>query len=193
MGYGAGSANTTGQNTLVGFQAGNKNTTGTNNTFMGINAGVAQIADSNNTFLGYNSSPTGDPSNSIYLGNTTTTSFLCPAASTTITSTNIQIGDGSALFQYMTPPLDMVLPPSITYSFVDPIYYATESQTSVPAAPALGSQTTLPLQNINLTSVPSMMYIWVSQRDRDNTFSSTDTYFSIENINITFKSFGRRL
>ena len=113
---------------------------------------------------------------------------IAPITPSTITSTNIQIGDGSALFQYMTPPLDMVLPPSITYSFVDPIYYATESQTSVPAAPALGSQTTLPLQNINLTSVPSMMYIWVSQRDRDNTFSSTDTYFSIENINITFNN-----
>jgi hypothetical protein len=33
-----------------------------------------------------------------------------------------------------------------------------------------------------------MMYVWVSQRDRDNKFTDTDTYFSIENINITFNN-----
>ncbi len=88
IGYGAGSIVTTGadNNTMIGFDSGNENTSGANNVFIGYGSGDAITTGSNNTMVGYGAySTTGAVSNSMALG-----------AGASVTSSNIvRVGNSS--------------------------------------------------------------------------------------------------
>ena len=70
VGYQSGQQNTTGEfNTFNGYLTGNLNTTGSQNTFMGYQAGDEVTEGSNNTFVGYKSGQSNNTgSGNVFLG-----------------------------------------------------------------------------------------------------------------------------
>jgi hypothetical protein len=114
-------------------------------------------------------------------------SHKTPSVSPSVfSSIEVSVLDGSALFQNYTPPLTMEIPRTIVYDYSKANYQATQWQSPIPASPLPGSQIAIPISNIQLNSVPDRVYIWVSKRDVDCNMNDTDTFFSIDNININF-------
>ena len=91
LGYQAGQALTTGSNNLhSGYQAGNGTTTGSNNLFSGYQAGQNNTTGSNNTALGYNSGPAS--------GSGALTNATAVGANVSLTTSNTLIlGNGGSV------------------------------------------------------------------------------------------------
>lgn len=93
----------------------------------------------------------------------------------------------SLQFEYVTPLETMIIPNNtpITYSYYDIIRFPTDQNPT--AAGALG---TFSSNNIQINSIPARLYLYVCEKNSDKyaTPSSTDTYFSIENVSIQFKN-----
>lgn len=93
------------------------------------------------------------------------------------------------LIQYITPMETQVLSPNmpICYPYFDVQRYVTDLG-SVPAAPALGSSQTVYSNNIQMSSIPRRIYIYIRQRNQDlyNNPSNTDTYAVINSLSIQF-------
>lgn len=89
------------------------------------------------------------------------------------------------LFQYVTPLETQVIPPDvpITYPYFDIQRYPTDQFLFPP-----GMVDTVKSNNLQISSVPRKMYIYVRQRNSDLYASSTntDTFFQIQNVNIQF-------
>lgn len=104
----------------------------------------------------------------------------------TFTSFNVSTPDGGSNFIYleMEPPLDLVIPPTIVYPYVEPYYLQTQKTVVTAGTTANGMQ----LDNIQLTSIPERVYIWVNKRDQDYSWTDSDTYFAINKIDITFNT-----
>lgn len=98
--------------------------------------------------------------------------------------TNVTVGVDSAemLFSYLTPDSLQVIPEINNYPYSEPIVY-TQAFTQVVAA---GDSQRLEFNNIQLNSIPSRVIIFVSERDQDFDYTKTDTYFGIENVNLSF-------
>lgn len=89
------------------------------------------------------------------------------------------------IYLEVQPPLDMVIPQTIVYPYVEPYFLQTEKSTSIaPGATAVNQQ----FDNIQLSSIPERVYIWVSKRDQDYTWTDTDTYCGIPQVSITFNT-----
>lgn len=88
------------------------------------------------------------------------------------------------LFNYITPDLSQQVPPMVNYALYNPVLY----QTQFNAASAAGSSIVYPMNTVTLTSIPSRMYIWVSDSDNNFTWSSPDAFFGITNILIQFQN-----
>lgn len=86
-------------------------------------------------------------------------------------------------FSYVTPQETQVLSPNMTISYP---YFDVQRYITGQAAVTAGSQATMISNNIQLNSIPRRMYIFVRKRNQDLLADarSTDTYFSIENLNI---------
>jgi len=87
------------------------------------------------------------------------------------------------LFQYITPKQLMPLPPVITYPYFEIQRYPTQSPAMAP-----NSTYTIASQNIQLQSIPRRMYIYARRQNSDQTFSTTDTFFSIQNVSINWNN-----
>lgn len=107
-------------------------------------------------------------------------STASPATFSSITS---KITGASFFAQYFAPPLNMKIPKTLVYGYQEPYYVSTIGQKLV-----AGDQKEIPVQNTQLTGIPKMVYVWVAQQDLDVDMTSTDTYCSIEGINITWNS-----
>lgn len=101
---------------------------------------------------------------------------------TTLTSIVVTLGQPTLLFQYKTPDIVEHIPTFRTYPYYEIQRYPTDYGTAV------GSQTTvtIPSSNIQLNSIPRIMYIFTRKRNSDLTFLDTDTFFSIENVSINW-------
>ena len=92
------------------------------------------------------------------------------------------------LFNYITPQDVQVLSPnmSITYPYFEVPRYPTDYGASV--APNESIQMTS--NNIQLSSIPRRLYIFVRQRNQDlySNPANTDTFFQINNVNIQFQN-----
>lgn len=89
-----------------------------------------------------------------------------------LTNISVSMGQAYAVFQYMTPPLDMQIPRSLVYDYFNPIYYSNQNNTSIVA----GGTSNITLNNVQLNSIPERVYIWISKRDQDITVLDTDTF-----------------
>lgn len=96
------------------------------------------------------------------------------------------------LFTYITPLETQKLPYNmpITYPYFDIQRFPTDINSPVPPSPAANSTQTFISNNIQLSSIPRRMYIYVRERNNDlyNTPNNPDTYFSIENLSIQFQN-----
>jgi hypothetical protein len=106
------------------------------------------------------------------------------SSQTTLTSAGAVIKEVFAYMQYFTPPLNMEIPKSLVYSYAEP-YYVSILGTSI--APGAKNQK-LSMQNTQLNGIPRMMYVWVAEQDATTSINTTDTYFAINNIQITWNS-----
>jgi len=106
------------------------------------------------------------------------------ASSSTITSIDVVLGQPSLLYTYITPSILQPLPASIAFSYNDIQRYPTDLNSSV----ASDAQVTLSSSNIQLNAIPSFVYIFARKRNQDLTFNDTDSYFSIEQINVNWSN-----
>ena len=107
-----------------------------------------------------------------------------PNSPSAITGGFVNVKKSQALFTYKTPDPTQLLnfAQGFTYSYHEPqLYPTTVNQVVNP-----GQTVTVVMNNIQLGSVPNRLYISVQEADQLFDFTKTDTFLTIENINITF-------
>ena len=104
------------------------------------------------------------------------------SSASNITNVAVTVDSAEMLFSYLTPDSLQVIPEINNYPYSEPIVY-TQAFTQVVAA---GDSQRLEFNNIQLNSIPSRVIIFVSERDQDFDYTKTDTYFGIENVNLSF-------
>lgn len=88
------------------------------------------------------------------------------------------------LFKYITPSLLQKLPRSISYPYFSIDRYPTTSlQAFTP-----NSIQTISSNNIQLKSIPRKIYVFARRQNSDESFLTTDTYFSIESVNVNWNN-----
>lgn len=105
-----------------------------------------------------------------------------PSSPSTLTAGSVNILGCSVLSHYMTPDATQIISPSNAYSFFDPLLYPTTVNGNVNP----GQVVTVQQNNIQLGSVPNVIYVSVQEADQFFNCTKTDTFLSIENINLTF-------
>jgi hypothetical protein len=107
-----------------------------------------------------------------------------PDSPSTISGGSVNVLNAKLLSNYKTPDPTQILnsQAGFTYSYFEPQLYPTTVQN--PLNP--GDSTTIVMNNIQLGSVPNLLYISVQESDQFFNFTKTDTFYVIENINITF-------
>jgi hypothetical protein len=83
---------------------------------------------------------------------------------------------------YPTPDMLTVIPPVNSYPYYEPQVYSP----SVLGITAAGAFADLPMNAVQLNSIPSRIYIFVWKADADVRITDTDTYAFLENVNISF-------
>jgi hypothetical protein len=99
-----------------------------------------------------------------------------------ITNVAVSVASAEMLFSYLTPDTLQIIPEINNYPYSEPIVY-TQSFT---APIASGGTQQLEFNNIQLNSIPSRVIIFVGERDQDFDYTKTDTYWGIENVNLSF-------
>lgn len=100
----------------------------------------------------------------------------------TYTSAVANVVDSQVLISYLTPDILQNIPSTNFYSYQEPVLYPTH--TTVPIVP--NNVVTVSMNNVQLNSIPSRLYLYVSENDQFYNMLKTDTYFSIENVQISF-------
>lgn len=89
------------------------------------------------------------------------------------------------LLQFVTPQETQIIPANmpLTYSYYDVLRFPTDV-----AAAVAGSTNTYNSNNIQLSSIPRRLYIYVRERNSDlySNASKTDTFFQINQISLQF-------
>lgn len=102
------------------------------------------------------------------------------AAGGTITSINVTLGRPTMLLKYITPKENAVIPKVVQYPYYEVVRYPTDANAPI----ASGASTTLKSANVQLQSIPKQIYIFARERNSDRTFTTSDTYFAINNISV---------
>ena len=100
---------------------------------------------------------------------------------------SFNIGVPELLFTYIDPSEMQVLSPNIPITYN---YYIVQDFAKTGSAVSPGATTLITSDSLQISTVPERIYIWVRQQ-RSDLYSSptnTDTFFSIQNINITWNS-----
>lgn len=96
------------------------------------------------------------------------------------------------LFKYITPLETQILPLNmpITYPYFDVVRYATDSSTVAAYGTSGLDKVTLNSNNIQLSSIPRRVYIYIRRRNTDlqNSAEHTDTFFQISGLSIQFSN-----
>jgi hypothetical protein len=91
---------------------------------------------------------------------------------------------GNVYLNFISPDMTQQIPRSITYSYFEPTLYPTTTNT--PLAP--GQRVQLVMNNVQLPSIPNLMYIWADERNQDFDMTKTNSYLRIENLSVTFQN-----
>lgn len=108
--------------------------------------------------------------------------FSHATSTSTISSVSVTLGQPILYFRYSTPP-SYYVPRPLTYGSQSINYFTTPAATLTS-----NSTTTIASTNVQLSVVPSHMYIFCREANANLTYASSDTYASIESINITFNN-----
>lgn len=99
---------------------------------------------------------------------------------------SVDLGQPALLFEYKSPSDFAQIPQYRNYGYYEVQRYLTEPGSTVPSG-ATGS-TLISSSNIQLNSIPRIMYLYVRRRNGDRTFKTTDTFFSIEKCSINWSN-----
>jgi hypothetical protein len=92
-----------------------------------------------------------------------------------------------AHFNYLTPQVNQLLSPNCVYSY--PYYsidrYPTETGTSALAGGASSSVTS---NNVQFSSIPRRVYVFLRRTPTSRNFTKTDTYARIDKVSINFNN-----
>lgn len=107
-----------------------------------------------------------------------------PVNGNAITSINVTFPQSPLLrFFYISPQDTTPIPSQISYSYTPLDRYITSGLTL-----ASGASGTITCNNIQLQQIPKCVYHFVQRTDSQKTFSTTDTYAVINNINVQFNN-----
>ena len=117
-----------------------------------------------------------------------------PASVVSIDTVDVTLTEPTIYCGFITPPVDFSIPRSLNFAYNDYSYYVTSHGAAVPKVTAGGVIASVDLVSnvIQWSQLPEKIYVCVRKRRSDLTtgatksVTSTDTYFSIENININF-------
>lgn len=119
---------------------------------------------------------------------TTISAITAQFANFTGTAFSYSTGAPLMNFCYLTPLETQKLPYNmpITYPYFDVQRFPTDFGGVITA----GTAFTFNSNNIQLSSIPRRMYLFIRERNQDlyNTCQNPDTYFSIENISVQFQN-----
>lgn len=107
-----------------------------------------------------------------------------PLNTATFTSVRVDVLAANILFNYITPDLTERIPPIINYSWYKPTLYQTQNNVAISA----GAQYTAVQNSVTLSSIPNRFYLWISEQDSAATWAKTDSFFGIDQIQVTFEN-----
>ncbi len=99
-----------------------------------------------------------------------------------LSAINVEVLTAQVKVSYLTPDQVMEIPRSMNYNYSEITYYPTTINAPVLA----NAQTVITMNNIQLQSIPSRILFWIAPQDASYSISSTDTYYGIEAINVSF-------
>jgi hypothetical protein len=100
----------------------------------------------------------------------------------TFATPQVTLGKPEMLVTFITPKSLQAKPSTLVYPYYAIDRWITESGSNVNA----GATTSLSSGNIILGSIPKRMYLAIKKTDGEMTYSDTDTFFSIEKLNVTW-------
>jgi len=92
------------------------------------------------------------------------------------------INEIKLLMTTFTPAATQLIQEKPAYPYFDVVRWVTENQAAVPP----GEQVTINSNTVSLHSIPNSIYIFVRQKNSEQTVSSTDTFFAIDNLVVNF-------
>lgn len=101
-----------------------------------------------------------------------------------LSNATAQLTNAILYFNYITPDMGTELPERMNYALYDSNYLQTQNFQSINP----GQQFTAIMNTVQLSSIPTRVYVWVSENDNAFNWSKTDTYYGINNVNITFEN-----
>lgn len=103
-------------------------------------------------------------------------SVLITGSSVSCVSAGVNVG-----FFTPRPELRMMYPSRLDLPYYQTINYITSVPSTVSGG--VGQVTT---QNVELNSVPNCVFVWIARQDSDKTIFTTDTFFELQQITITY-------
>ena len=91
--------------------------------------------------------------------------------------TNVQL-----LFEYLTPPMTMLIPHESVYNYYNMILYPTTSGSAI----APSSTVNLTMQAVQVSSVPRRVYLWAGDDQTAKTSFTSDTFFKLNSLTVTW-------
>lgn len=104
------------------------------------------------------------------------------ASASTLTSCSTTVISAQTIFSYLTPDPTLQVPYNNMYSYFQPQVYPTNLSAPV----ASGVLSTIQMNNIQLGSIPSRLFVFVAENDSAHTMLKSDVFWGIENISISF-------
>jgi hypothetical protein len=98
-----------------------------------------------------------------------------PAGQIVLGTPVVDVASASLLMNYLTPDVDVPIPRKMETSYYSVVSYPT--RTSAPIAP--GGEVEIPLQSIQVTSIPKRIYVFAKRDDSEETAFTTDTYLAL--------------
>ena len=103
------------------------------------------------------------------------------SAGTTVTATTQEV---FCYMNFLTPDALQVIPDVNNYPYYEPVLYTTTNNAPIPAGETVIH--VAEMNNIQLNSIPQRMLIFIDEPDSQGRVRKSDTFASIENINISF-------
>lgn len=102
----------------------------------------------------------------------------------TVSTVSVSVSGPPSLYvTYLTPAANAVIPASISYSFAQVINYSTNYGTV--AAGGLFSVTS---NNIQLSQIPRMIYVYARRSNNTANYNTTDTFAGLQSLQILFNN-----
>jgi len=105
----------------------------------------------------------------------------------TISSISPSVTEFAVLLNFQTLPMDLEIPTKTVYPYFEITPYNTPSVSLAP-----NNSTQIVLNSVQLKTIPKRMYIYVMENKNDKLgvagTAKTDTFASLENVNITFNN-----